>query len=54
LSLGPHVGAQYLCACPPSVIKGETCDVTLKLNLLDPILISQVYTSSQAIHHTVE
>jgi hypothetical protein len=28
MSLGPHVGAQYLCACPPLVIKGETCDVT--------------------------
>jgi hypothetical protein len=28
MSLGPHVGAQYLCACPPSAIKGETCDVT--------------------------
>jgi hypothetical protein len=28
MSLGPHVGAQYLCACPPSAIKGEACDVT--------------------------
>jgi hypothetical protein len=26
--LGPHVGAQCLCACPPSAIKGEACDVT--------------------------
>ena len=25
---GPHVGAQCLCACPPSAIKGEACDVT--------------------------
>jgi hypothetical protein len=33
MSLGPHVGAQYLCACPPSAIKGEACDVTHKLNL---------------------
>jgi hypothetical protein len=28
MSLGPHVGAQSLCACPPSAIKGEACDVT--------------------------
>jgi hypothetical protein len=28
MSLGPHVGAQHLCACPPSAIKGEACDVT--------------------------
>jgi hypothetical protein len=28
MSLGPHVRAQYLCACPPSAIKGEACDVT--------------------------
>jgi hypothetical protein len=26
----PHVGAQHLCACPPSAIKGEACDVTHK------------------------
>ena len=32
--LGPHVGAQSLCACPPSAIKGEACDVTRG----DPIL----------------
>jgi hypothetical protein len=30
MSLGPHVGAQYLCACPPSAIKGEACDVTTR------------------------
>jgi hypothetical protein len=28
MSLGPHVGAQYLCECSPSAIKGEACDVT--------------------------
>jgi hypothetical protein len=46
LSLGPHVGAQYLCACPPSAIKGEACDVT-----------TQVYSDSQAstsMQHTME
>ena len=54
MSLGPHVRAQYLCAYPPSTIKGEACDVTHKLNLLDPTLVSQVHTISLAIHHTVE
>ena len=46
MSLGPHVGAQYLCACPPSAIKGEACDVA-----------TQIHSDSQAstaIHHTVE
>jgi hypothetical protein len=28
ISLGPHVGTLHLCAFPPSVIKGEACDVT--------------------------
>jgi hypothetical protein len=36
MSLGPYVGAQYLCACPPSAIKGEACSVTR-----GPILDSQ-------------
>jgi hypothetical protein len=31
--LGPHVGAQSLCAYPPSAIKGEACDVTHTHNL---------------------
>jgi hypothetical protein len=31
--LGPHVGVQSLCAYPPSVIKGEACDVTHTHNL---------------------
>jgi hypothetical protein len=31
MSLGPHVGAQCLCACPPSAIKGEACDVTRQI-----------------------
>jgi hypothetical protein len=33
MSLGPHVRAQSLCACPPSAIKGEACDVTHTHNL---------------------
>jgi hypothetical protein len=51
---GPTCRGQYLCACPPSAIKGEACNVTYRLNLLDPTLDSQAHTSSQAIHHTVE
>jgi hypothetical protein len=31
MSLGPHVGAQCLCACPPLAIKGEACDVTRQI-----------------------
>jgi hypothetical protein len=31
--LGPHVRSQSLCACPPSAIKGEACDVTHTRNL---------------------
>ena len=31
MSLGPHVGAQYLCACPPLAIKGEVYDVTRQI-----------------------
>jgi hypothetical protein len=31
--LGLHIGAQSLCACPPSAIKGEACDVTHIRNL---------------------
>jgi hypothetical protein len=26
--LGPHVGVQYSCTCPPLSIKGEACDIT--------------------------
>jgi hypothetical protein len=31
MSLGPHVGARYLCVCPPSAIKGEACDVARQI-----------------------
>jgi hypothetical protein len=42
MSLGPHVGAQCLYACPPSAIKGEACDVTRRAKL------------RLTIHYTVE
>jgi hypothetical protein len=51
---GPHVGAQYLCACPPFNYKRGG----MRRYKTDPILgslrHSQVHTSSQTIHHTVE
>jgi hypothetical protein len=31
MSLGPHVRAQCLCACPHSARKGEACDVTRQI-----------------------
>jgi hypothetical protein len=35
MSLGPHVGAQHPCTCPPSAIKGEARNVTTQAHL-DP------------------
>jgi hypothetical protein len=51
---GPTCRGPVPLCMPPSTIKGEACDVTHKLNLLDPTLVSQVHTISLAIHHTVE
>jgi hypothetical protein len=51
---GPTCRGPVPLCMPPSTIKGEACDVIHKLNLSDPTLVSQVHTSSQAIHHTVE
>jgi hypothetical protein len=48
--LGLHVGAQSLCACPPSAIKGETCDVTHTHNLR---LASSYKLSSNTSHSGV-
>jgi hypothetical protein len=50
MSLGPHVGAQSLCACPPSAIKGEACDVTHTCNLR---LASSYKHSSNTSHSGV-
>jgi hypothetical protein len=47
MSLGPHVGAQYFYACPPSAIKGEACDVTHRLYLSDAT--SDTHKSIQAL-----
>jgi hypothetical protein len=50
MSLGPHVGAQTLCACPPSAIKGVACDVTHTRNLR---LASSYKPSSNTSHSGV-
>jgi hypothetical protein len=61
--LGPHVGAQHPCTCPPWVIKGEARNVTrekekgkeeahLDSSTLRPSSGSQVHTSSQAQYIT--
>jgi hypothetical protein len=50
MSLGPHVGAQSLCACPPLAIKGEACDVTHTRNLR---LASSYRLSSNTSHSGV-
>src|SRR5688572_7941284 len=48
--LGPHVGVQSLCACPPSAIKGEACDVT---HTRDLRLASSYKPSSNTSHSGV-
>jgi hypothetical protein len=51
---GPTCRGTVPLCMPPSAIKGEACDVTHKLNLSGSLRHSQVHTSSQAIHLTVE
>jgi hypothetical protein len=54
MSLGPHVEAQCLCACPPSAIKGEACDVTNISKLrLNHTLTSSYKLSSNTSHSGV-
>jgi hypothetical protein len=48
--LGLHVGAQSLCACLPSAIKGEACDVTHTRNIR---LASSYNLSSNTSHSGV-
>jgi hypothetical protein len=36
--LGPHVGAQYSCTCPPLAIKGKACNATTQTQLRLSIL----------------
>jgi hypothetical protein len=50
MSLGPHVGVQSFCACPPSAIKGEACEVTHTRNLR---LASSYKPSSNTSHSGV-
>jgi hypothetical protein len=48
ISLGPHVGAQHPCTCPPSAIKGEARNVTTQTHL-DP---AQAHKFTQALYIT--
>jgi hypothetical protein len=52
MSLGPYVGAQYHCACPPSTIKGEACDITRQAHL-NPSDSRQLKLSSNTPHSGV-
>jgi hypothetical protein len=57
LSLGPHVGAESLCVCPPSAIKGEIRDATKGERSLRPnfrqTLTSSYKLSSNTSHSGV-
>jgi hypothetical protein len=55
MSMGPHVRAQYYCACPPLAIKGEACDVTTQAQSLglDPSHTTQLKLSSNTIPNGV-
>jgi hypothetical protein len=50
--LGPHVGVQYLCACPPSAIKGEACDVTHTRNLRSHLRLVSSYKLTSNTYHS--
>jgi hypothetical protein len=52
MSLGPHVGAQSLCACPPSAIKGEACDVTHIRNLKTHLRLTYSYKLTSNTSHS--
>jgi hypothetical protein len=53
--LGPHVGAQYSCTCPPLAIKGEAYDITTQAESLglDPSHTRQLKLSSNTTHSGV-
>jgi hypothetical protein len=50
--LGPHVGAQCLCACPPLAIKGEACDVTRIGNLRSQLRLANSYKLTSNTSHS--
>jgi hypothetical protein len=52
MSLDPHVGVQSLCACPPSAIKGEACDVTHTRNLRSHLRLSSSYKLTSNTSHS--
>jgi hypothetical protein len=38
MPMGPHVGAQHPCMCPPWTIKGRTCSVTRGKEILAQVI----------------
>jgi hypothetical protein len=50
--LGPHVGAQCLCAYPPSAIKGEACNVTHTRNLRTQLRLANSYKLTSNTSHS--
>jgi hypothetical protein len=52
MSRGPHVGAQCLCACPPSAIKEEACDVTHTCNLRSHLRLASSYKLTNNTSHS--
>jgi hypothetical protein len=52
MSMGPHVGVQYLCACPPSAIKGEACDVTHIRNIRTHLRLASSYKLTSNTSHS--
>jgi hypothetical protein len=52
MSLGPPVGAQHLCACPPLAIKGEACDVTHTRNLRSYLRLASSYKLTSNTSHS--
>jgi hypothetical protein len=49
MSLGPHVGAQHPCTCPPSAIKGEARNVIAQAHL-DPAQAHKLIQAQYITH----
>jgi hypothetical protein len=52
MSLGSYVGAQCLCACPLSAIKGEACDVTHIDNFRSHLRLASSYKLTSNTSHS--
>jgi hypothetical protein len=49
---GPTCRGQHLCACPPSAIKGEACDVTHTRNLRSHLRLASSYKLTSNTSHS--